>query len=404
MLHRPVYIVVTPFFPSPTSWRGPFCLDFVKALERTGKYDVKVFVPGVGEDYEIEGIKVYRFPTRQLPSNILPFLFRRKNERSFLNAVQRIGIDIQDVAVCHGHTANFAMYPLAVKRLNPNCQALLHHHDPQSFGLGMGILRHCSLYNAWLFCQFRKLFEQIDCHVFISEMVKRSFLLAPDASWTIYENYRRQMRGPRFFHCRPVRIKRSVILHNGVDTSIFHPVPSTKHQAPSTIFTIGCIANFVDWKDQATLIKAVGLLKEPVKVIFVGSGPTFQHCKELANSIVDLHLQPTPIFEFRTEVPHEQLADFYHSLDLFVLHSYFEGFGCVFTEAWSCGVPFITCEGQGMDDLIPAEARSLWLCKEESPEDLATKIVRYIQEQPQQNLSGPIDIDTLVGAFVKELS
>ena len=74
---NPIYIVVTPFFPSPETWRGAYCYDFVKALMRTGKYDVRVFVPGNGADYDYQGVHVYRFPVKYLPSNVFPVLFRR---------------------------------------------------------------------------------------------------------------------------------------------------------------------------------------------------------------------------------------------------------------------------------------------------------------------------------------
>lgn len=402
----PAYLVVTPFFPGPTSWSGSYCFDFVRALRRE---NVLVFKPGDGTDYEIGGVTVHTFKTLQLPSNILPFLFARRNTRSFLNKVKRVLQTLTAVKVCHAHTANFAIYALAAKR-EFGCKTLLHHHDPQSFGIGLGVLAHNWIHQLIEFPLVRHYHEQIDCHVFISEMVKRSFLSAPDASWTIYDDYRRQMRGPAFFHCRLARIKRSIILHNGVDTSIFHPKDEVEvggrggqRNGSSSEFVIGCIGNFIDWKDQATLIKAVALLKESVKVIFVGSGPTLQHCKELANSIVGLHLQPTPIFEFRTEVPHEQLAGFYHSIDLFVLPSYFEGFGCVFTEAYASGVPFITCKGQGMDDLVREDERNLWLCKPRDAEDLAAKIAHYIAHRPVQHLSGPISFDDLMPQFIKEV-
>jgi len=404
------YIVVTPFFPSPTRWQGAYCFDFVRALQRelelrvgVGEWKVLVFKPGNGEDYEYQGITVHTFRERNLPSAILPFLFRRYNERSFLNKVKEVlnsTLRLQletttntatQVAVCHAHTARCAIYALAVKRFNPNCRTFLHHHDPQSFGLGMGVLRHCALYNAWLFRRFRKVFDQIDGHVFISEMVKRSFLSAPDATWTQYENYRRQMRGPRFFHCRPVRIKRSIILHNGVDTSIFHPTSTPPSPRP---FTIGCVANLEDWKDPITLIKACVMVqkKHKVKVICVGSGADVPEMKRLAaEGGLDL--------EIRSEVDHTQLPSFYHELDLFVLPSYFEGFGCVFTEAYASGVPFITCEGQGMDDLVADNERSLWLCKPRDPEDLADKIMNYIENRPQQHLKGEIRIGALVARY-----
>ncbi len=394
---KPVYIVVTPFFPTLTSWRGPFCYDFVVALKKTGKYRVEVFVPGAGDDYEIGGVKVHRFATKLLPSNIFPFLLARWNQRSFLSAVARAGIELEDIVVCHAHTANLATYPLAVKAKNPKCLTLLHHHDPQRFGLNTGVLRHCWLYNILEFPILRKWHERIDSHVFISEVVKRSFLSAPDASWTCYEGYKKQMRGLPY---RPVKVRRSIVLHNGVDLNIFKKGDRPKHDG----FVIGCIANFSDWKDQMTLLRAVDLFNHEiherhenrVRVVFVGSGPERRRCEEYAREKgIDA--------EFRDEVRHEQLPEFYRSIDLFVLPSYFEGFGCVFTEAWACGTPFITCEGQGIEELIPTNERKHWLCRIGDYGDLANKINEYIVSPRCQYLSDDVSIDVAVENFIDRL-
>jgi glycosyltransferase involved in cell wall biosynthesis len=398
-MNKPIYIVVTPFFPSITNWRGAYCHDFVVALKKTGVYDVRVFVPGTGDDYAINGIRVYRFPIKQLPSNIFPFLFASKNQKSFLNAVKKAGISIEDVAVCHGHTANYAVYPMAIKKYNSKCVTLLHHHDLQSYGLNMGVLRHFIPYTIIQFLILRKWHEKIDCHVFISGASRMSFLVAPDTEWTIYDDYKAQMRGPRLFGCRSVRIRESIVLHNGVELEIFKPRNVQNMQKE---FVIGCIGNFTDLKGQFTLLKAVKILDEnrdkfnDIKVILIGSGPDRSMCEFFAKeNRIDA--------EFRSEVRHEELPEFYHSLDLFVLPSYFEGFGCVFTEAWACGVPFITCEGQGMDDVIPNEERSKWLCKPRDPEDLANKIGNYMEHRWEQKLAGPIEINELVSEFVRKI-
>lgn len=391
----PVYLVVTPFFPSPTSWRGAYCYDFVRALARTGRYDVCVFVPGRGPDYEYQGIRVHCFRTWQLPSAVFPFLFAAWNRRSFLRKVQACGIRFDEVVVCHGHTALFGLYPLAMRRLNPSCLAVLHHHDPGSFGLRLGRLRHVWAHKAINFFVLRHLHANIDLHVFISTMVERSFRLFPKVDWSVYGDYLRVGRGLGGF--RPVRVKASVVLWNGVDRARFTP----NGRGTNIAFTMGCVANFIDWKDQITLLRALERVRGELgvwRLRLIGSGPTLAKCQAFVR---EHGLEGNVSFE--KEVDHTQLPDFYRSLDLFVLPSYFEGFGCVFTEAWACGTPFITCEGQGMDDMILSEERHLWLCKPKCPEDLADKILFYYRNRPPQRLAGPIDIDVLVSRFVDQV-
>ena len=394
-MNLPLYLVVTPFFPAPDCWRGAYCYDFVRALMRTGRYDVRVFVPGKGEDYDYQGIHIYRFREKMLPSATLPFLFARRNQKAFLKKIAAVGIDCSQVSVCHGHTAFFGIYPLAVKQMNPRCLTMLHHHDPASWGLNQGMLRHFYPHKVLNFLLLRKIHEQLDCHVFISEVVKNSFLSVPDASWSCYSEYRREMSGLQFFGC--ANLKQTVILHNGVDTGIF---ASGEKKSPG--FTIGCVANFGDWKSQITLLQAVNLLKTEfpeLKVRFIGSGECLADCQQyVATSKLE------NMVSFEAERDHRQLPEFFRSLDLFVLPSYFEGFGCVFTEAYSCGVPFITCEGQGMDDLILPEERNLWLCPPMDFHALTDRIRQYFLHRPVQHLSGPVDIDTLVLEFTQQIA
>ena len=455
MFEQRVYLYITPFFPSLGNWRGAYCYDFVRTLVRhlelsvgVGSscakapedkgWKVVVFKEGDGSDYELEVEKkngggdrkiiVHTFKARRLPSNIFPNLFARWNQRSFIRKVKEALTPLFDsssqlqlldaVEVCHCNTANYGIYALAMKKANPRCKTLLHHHDLASFGLNMGVLRHCWIYNMIQFPILRRMHEKIDCHVFISEASRRSFLAAPDASWTMYEDYKKQMRGLPY---RPARIKGSVILHNGVDKDVFKVERvGGGGQRTDNSFIIGCVGNFQELKGQETLIRAVGLMvgvarggtsstgsRPRIKLRLVGSGARLDSCRRLAQ---ELNAEA----EFLREVSHEKLADFYRGLDLFVLPSWFEGFGCVYTEAHSCGVPFIACEGQGIEDILEVEERSPWLCRPGDAEDLAAKIEKAINSiahlhfdtshsQALQPLNEDQDIDALVGKFVKEI-
>ena len=392
---KPVYLYITPFYPAPGDWRGGYSSDFVAALQRTGKYDVRVFVPGMGEDYDFNGVRVYRFPTRQLPSAVFPFLFKRWNVKSFLAAIDAAGIDLSDIAVCHCNTAYCGIYAIGVRNVTPHCKTVLHHHALESFGLNRGRLSECWLHNVIQFPILRRMHEVIDLHVFISEKCRESFLAAPDASWTTYRHYRRQMRGLGFY--RPAKIHDSLILHNGVDTNLF--CPGSRKCRPGSSFVIGCVGNFDQQKGQMRLLEALALIKEDLgdwRLKFVGSGALEGKMRAFisANGL-------TEKVEFLPEMAHGQLPEFYRSLDLFVLPSVFEGFGCVFTEAYVCGVPFISCSGSGIDDLLTGEARNLWLARPYDIPDLAGKILSFYRNRPRQELSGEIGIDPLVQDFVR---
>ena len=405
IMPKPVYLYVTPFFPSPTSWRGAFSLDFVKALMRTGRYDVRVFVPGAGADYEIDGVRVFRFPTRRPPSNVFPLLFAERNRRQFLGTVSRAGINLSDVAVCHANTANFGIYPLAVKKQNPACQTLLHHHDLASFGLNPGRLHRCWLHNVVQYPIFRRLHEAIDLHVFISEASRKNFLRVPRTDGTTYADYRAQYRGLGFY--RSPRIRRSLVLHNGVDTSIFNASGRVGRatRKGDAAFVIGCVGNIQDLKSQDVLIRAMGRVCRSgadlprIRVVFVGSGEREALCRRLADEEQSAS-GGRVVFEFRREVTHEKLPDFYRSLDLFVLPSRFEGFGCVYTEAYACGVPFICCRGQGISELTPDE----WMIDSGDVAGLSEKIAWVIRARPEMRLTGEWRIDPLVRRFVDKIN
>ena len=92
-MHKPIYLFVSPFFPTPESWRGGFCYDMARALVREGTYDVRVFVPGDGPDYDMGGLHVVRFKQMALPCGAFPCLMWPYNKALFLRAIKKTGIN-----------------------------------------------------------------------------------------------------------------------------------------------------------------------------------------------------------------------------------------------------------------------------------------------------------------------
>lgn len=377
------YLCITPFFPSPQSFVGPYVLNQVKALSRCSDYRVIVLKPCSflhnEEDYTYDGVPVYRFKDYTLPSNAYPNALSDKlSVRSLLHKLNKIGININDIAVCHSHVTHLGMYANALKRLNPSIKSVVQHHGFDVMKVTDGIFANHRWHEHRCIKYGVKICNDADLNIGVSQRTLNYVLEQPG-----------------------IHLKDSYVLYNGIDTSLFSPTAIANPK--SDTFLIGCVANFWELKDQITLIKAVHRLvkngETNLKVIFIGSGYTRQMCEDyIRQNSLDSY------FEFRKEVMNDKLPDFYRSLDLFVLPSYWEAFGCVYIEAYSCGVPFIGVKGQGISEIIPKEDADKWLIDKGDDATLAQLIRRnMIGEQANQKLSISVDADSLITEYLQNI-
>lgn len=390
--------MVSTYFPTPKEpWRCSFVYDQTRAIREEGDYDVVTIKPDYAGTYEFRGVKVVGFQRLMTGAWLCPWLIGWLNARRMFKALKDAGIDIRDVGVAHGQLVPMGAYLRALKQKNADIKTILQFQDPDPYGMLFGEGRLGWLKRAVYFAYHRWLVEQMDVLVGISKNVAKVVAEAPRQTvYNTYEPMKKAMHDLRWF--RPARVKPAYVLHNGVNQEIFSP--SSQPQPRTSTFTIGCVAVFRDWKDQLTLLRAVDKIKDKIPnlcVKLVGvhhSGTMLADCQKL---IADKNLPA----EIIPSMDHKALPDFYRSIDLFVLPSFFEGFGCVLTEAWSCGTPFITCEGQAMDDLIYPDDRKLWLVKQQDAGDLAKKIWYYYINRPGQRLSGSVNINEMNRNFLK---
>lgn len=375
------YIVITPFFPTNDKFTGPYISDQVKALERNSDFKVHVFKPkpwySKAGDYSYEGVRVYRFSIFELPSNILPRLFEFLSLWSLERKLKNLGIDPADISVVHAHVTGLGVFANALKKKHPKILTVLQHHGFDVLSLQNGVLRNFKPHIGLVRRYGIKIANKIDLHVGVSQKTL---------------DHLKSFKG--------THIKDDYVLYNGVDTSKFYPIAGLKDPKQ---FTIGCIGNFWPLKDQITLLKAVKKLSEDgvfqLRVKLVGTGVTLDACKQFVdnNNMVSL-------VDFIPEIPHKELVLFYNSLDLFVLPSYYEAFGCVYTEAYACGVPFMAVEGQGIAELIPVEDQHIWLIEKGNYLQLSDKIKMFYKSKRKQTLSQCYGIDTTIVNFINYLN
>lgn len=403
-MKKPYYLVITSFFPTPASWRGPYVYDQVRALMADGRYEVVVLKPitlwSNEVDYEIGGVRVHYFGMLPMPSYFLDGLTDWVGAAGFLRRVKDLGIALGDIAVIHAHTVNAAAYALAAKTYNQSIQVVMQHHGLDPFMVLNGRLADWRVNARFRARHSIRVFNAVDLHLCISSSVRDSLLAFPHAREAeVYRPYLERMQEMEGLPA--VRPQSLYVLHNGVDTTYFRPLANPKEI--DSCFRIGCIANFMDCKDYPTLLRAFNRLVKTghthYRLSIIGSGSTKEACLGFIreNGLTDY-------VEWHDEVSHQQLPVFYQSLDLFVMPSIFEGFGCVYTEAYACGVPFMACRDQGAAELIADEEMDQWTIQAGDDEKLSQIIADYDQTRATQHLKGDIAIRPLVGKYLDFLS
>lgn len=398
-VQRPFYLMISSYFPTPAEpWRCSFVYDQVRAIQKVAPgYEVVVIKTNYEGDYEFRGVRVIGFKTYMTGRWVCPWLLNKINERRMWQLLFVEGISVNDIAVVHCQLIQEAYLNAEIKRCNPHVTSIIQFQDPDPYGMigGSNRLRTISY-----FMYHRAMAERADILIAISGNVARVAREAPRQ--TVHNTYPPMVESMRILrNFRSPHIRKIYTLHNGVDQTVFNQGEGHLKDSNPNAFTIGCVAVFRDWKDQISLLRAVNLIRDQIhglRIKLVGvhhSGTMLKDCEKFISE----NKLPVTIIP---SMDHRELPDFYRSLDLFVLPSCFEGFGCVFTEVWCCGTPFITCEGQGMDDLIYEEDRNKWLCKQHDYKDLAEKILSYYLNRYEQRLSGTVDIVEMVERFMAD--
>ena len=398
------YLCVTPFFPGPDNWRGAYVLDQVKAIAKNSEYKVVVFATHPlnekVDDYIRDGIQVYSIRPLLMPSYILNGMTEGIVGCQFVQKLRKVGIDPKDVAFVHCHTASHSAFGYGVRRINPETKVLIQFHDLDPYTLRNGFWADKRWNVRYRARKSLSAFERADLLISISTPVQDNLLAFPNARpQEAFSGYLERLKKVK--DLPNLKSRKTFVLYNGVDCSLFKPKAGA--EIKKDVFRIGCIANFQVIKDHITLIKAFEILIKKgytnFRLSLLGSGETRSYCKQYIenNDLVEY-------VEWPAEMAHDKLPGYYNSLDLFVLPCYYEGFGCVFTEAYACGVPFMGVVDQGAAEMIAPDERDKWLIPAHDFACLADLIEQYYHERYEQHLCKAYDIDELIKCYLHYLN
>ena len=376
MLNQGTYLVVTPFFPSNESFVGSYVYDQIKEIQNQSNFSIEIVKVvsyfSLDSDYEFNGFKVNIFKNFDFPYFIFPGLFHSCNKRRFSKFLKNK--NITNISFSHSHVS----YPAAYLVEDLVCKKIVQHH-------GLDVLQ---LLNGR-----SNLIKKIQRKSLIKNTINQ--LNKADLNIGVSKLVLEKLSEFKLYHP-----KGEYVLYNGVDTSKFYPKKTIKNQ----VFTIGCVANFWEIKDQITLIKSIIILRNKgvnIQARLIGSGLRLKSCKSF---VIENSLSENIFFE--KEIAHEKLNDFYNEIDLLVLPSYYEALGCVYLESWATNTVFIAVDGQGISELIPDELKLNLLINKSDEFQLSVKINEIINKIINKSINFEFDmrysIKNTISNFLKE--
>lgn len=164
------------------------------------------------------------------------------------------------------------------------------------------------------------------------------------------------------------------LVPNGVELVRFVP----KERPPNPIVKVLFIGRLIPRKGFQYVVRALPRIQEltavPFEVEVVGGGAMREMLDDLAVSLKVSHL-----LSYVGTIPYDKLHETYQGADIFVLTSESEGMPCVVLEAMGCGLPVVTTDVAGNQEIV-REGENGYLVPVGDTSRLAQSLARLIAD------------------------
>ena len=186
---------------------------------------------------------------------------------------------------------------------------------------------------------------------------------------------------------------RSTIIYNAVNPQLFSSNANEREESVPQLLMVG---NLLPIKGHDLVLRALAKLKRsfpPVQCRIIGEGPARARFRALARELgIEQQVQ------FAGRQSREEVAEAMRRCTVFVLPTRYEGLGCVYLEAMSCGKPAIGCRGQGIDEVIE-HGKNGWLIGVDKLEELVEGLSVLLGSAELRASIGAAARQTILGKF-----
>ena len=182
------------------------------------------------------------------------------------------------------------------------------------------------------------------------------------------------------FHVDPNRIE---VILNGIDINTFSPCPFDKREENKIITTASAD---IPLKGLKYLVKALPKILHSfpkTTLTVIGKSP---NNSEVSKLIEELNL--SNVISFRSGISEKEIVDLYHSSELAVIPSLYEGFGFGAGEAMACGVPLISTHSGGLEEVVGDAALKIMPSSAEEIEKAVIKLFNNPEDMRKLSIKG----------------
>jgi glycosyltransferase involved in cell wall biosynthesis len=182
------------------------------------------------------------------------------------------------------------------------------------------------------------------------------------------------------FHVDPNRIE---VILNGIDINTFSPCSFDKREKNKIITTASAD---IPLKGLKHLVKALPKILHSfpkTTLTVIGKSP---NNSEVSKLIEELNL--SNVITFRSGISEKEIVDLYHSSELAVIPSLYEGFGFGAGEAMACGVPLISTHSGGLEEVVGDAALKIMPSSAEEIEKAVIKLFNNQEDMRKLSIKG----------------
>lgn len=209
---------------------------------------------------------------------------------------------------------------------------------------------------------------------FLVQSIKDIITNQADGLWLPSEEYNKEysnLDGNKilFFHG-----------YNCIDNRLFRSDKKRTFDTRSII----CVARLVPVKNIDGLLKAWRIVEENktgYKLILIGHGPKY----EQLNTIVSDNKLTNVVFA--GAISNEELTEYYHNADAFILPSLYESWGLVVNEAMAAGLPVLLSRKINAINSLLQEGINGFSFDPSNSDDMTEAIMKYINLEEKEKVS-----------------